>query len=418
MTMRAPVTVVIGTLAVLAAALIAWAALSRGHGDQRSRETATVQTPRPMTVDWPTFGRNNARTHAAPFHLPPPYRRLWSVYGDSSFIEFPPVVAGNRLFFATDRGRAVAVDTRNGRLLWQRLLGHCVAASPAIARTKTTVLFAAMAPSPCYRGRGELLAVDAASGRIRWRFLTAPIESSPLVVGDLAIIGARDGRVYALDVETGIVHWRYQTGAAVKGGAAAADGIVFIGSYDGYVYALQASTGRLVWRAPSPGHGHFYATPSLDAGTAFIGATDGFVLAFDARTGRLRWSRRLPSYIYASAAIAGNRVFVGSYDHRLYALSGDTGRTLWSARGAGPVSGAPTVLGELVFFSTCGSCSQFESNPAARRTYAAEVRSGRIVWSYPDGEYSPVVTDGLRLYLTGYTTVSALAPRETRRPKH
>jgi outer membrane protein assembly factor BamB len=398
---------------LLAGALAVWA-LSREHGNPPAERRTTVEAPAPRGFDWPTYGRDNARTHAAPFRLPPPYRRLWSVYGDSSFIEFPPVVADGHLYFATDRGRATAVDSRTGRRLWQRPLGHCVAASPAVAGG--IVLLSAMGPPPCDRGRGELLALDSRSGMIRWRLPTTPIESSPLVFGDVAIVGARDGRIYAVDVRTGSVRWQYQTGAAVKGGAAASDGLVFIGSYDGYVYALRGSTGKLVWRARTPGDGHFYATPSVGAGVVFIGATDGFVLALDATTGLVRWRRRLPSYVYSSAAIAGERVFVGSYDHRLYALDAATGRRLWSVRGAGPVSGAPTVLGELVFFSTCGSCSQYESDPAARRTYAADVRSGRVVWTFADGEYSPVVTDGLRLYLTGFTTIYALAPVGARRP--
>ncbi len=363
----------------------------------------------------PTSGGSNVRAHRAPKTLLPPYRRLWSVYGDSSFIEFPPVIVGEQLFFATDRGRAVAVSTRSGHLLWQRRLGHCVAASPAAAGTK--VVFAAMGPPPCDRGQGEVVAVDRSDGRLRWRFLAAPIESSPLVVDGLVIVGDRGGNVYALDLGNGQVRWRFRTGAAVKGGASAAGTRIFIGSYDGYVYALEAATGKLAWRARSPAGGHLYATPSLAHGLLFIGATNGFVMALDSRTGQLRWSRRLPSFVYASAAVAGSRVFIGSYDHRLYALEATTGKPLWSFKGQGPVSGTATVVGKLVFFSTCGSCSTFETNPAARRTYALDASSGKLIWTYPDGEYTPVVTDGLRIYLTGYATITALEPSSTGRRK-
>jgi len=76
-----------------------------------------------------------------------------------------------------------------------------------------------------------------------------------------------------------------------------------------------------------------------------------------------------------------------------------------------PVSGAPTVLGSLVYFSSCGSCSSYESNRNARRTFAVDAVTGRLAWSFPDGEYSPVVSDGTRVYLTGYTTLYALAQR-------
>ena len=52
-----------------------------------------------------------------------------------------------------------------------------------------------------------------------------------------------------------------------------------------------------------------------------------------------------------------------------------------------------------------------ESNPRARRTFALDVRTGRVVWRFADGEYSPVIADRERLYLTGYTSLYGLVPR-------
>jgi outer membrane protein assembly factor BamB len=400
-----------GATLVAGGSLGAWL-LSRGQEPAPSgRSTGTVAVRKVAAHDWPTYGRTPARLHAAAYRLRPPYRRVWAVFGDSSFIEFPPVIASGRLYFGTDRGRTVAVRTGDGAVLWERFLGHCIAASPAV-RDKTVVFTTmGLGPPPCNRGTGQVIALDAGDGHILWRYATAPVESSPLVVAGLVVVGARDGFVYALDVRTGRVAWRFRTGAAVKGSAAAAGATIYIGSYDGHVYALVARTGRLRWRA-GPGRGAFYATPAVAGRSVFIAATDGAVYALDAATGRRRWTRRLPSFVYSSAAVAAGRIYVGSYDHRLYALAASTGATLWSYRGRGPVSGTPSVLGGLVYFSTCGSCSHFESDPAARRTYAVDARSGRLVWSFPDGEYSPVVSDGRRLYLTGYTTVYGLAPLE------
>src|SRR5438477_521250 len=88
--------------------------------------------------------------------------------------------------------------------------------------------------------------------------------------------------------------------------------------------------------------------------------------------------------------------------------SARTGDILWTHRAPGPVSGAPTVLGRLVYFSSCGSCSGYESNRNARRTFAVDAITGRLAWSFPDGEYSPVVSDGVRVYLTGYTMLYGL----------
>ena len=38
------------------------------------------------------------------------------------------------------------------------------------------------------------------------------------------------------------------------------------------------------------------------------------------------------------------------------------------------------------------------------------MKSGRKVFSYPSGTYSPVISDGRRIYLTGYSSITALQP--------
>jgi outer membrane protein assembly factor BamB len=134
------------------------------------------------------------------------------------------------------------------------------------------------------------------------------------------------------------------------------------------------------------------------------------VYAFATSTGRLLWSRRTGSFVYSPAALSGGAAYIGSYDHRLYALSQATGAIRWTFDAGAPISGAPTVLGGLVYFSTCGSCSSYESNPRARRTFAVDARTGRLAWRFPDGEYSPVIADRERLYLTGHTSLYGLLP--------
>jgi hypothetical protein len=44
-------------------------------------------------------------------------------------------------------------------------------------------------------------------------------------------------------------------------------------------------------------------------------------------------------------------------------------------------------------------------------TYALDARSGRPVWTFPDGKYSPVVADAARLYLIGNARLYGLDER-------
>jgi hypothetical protein len=38
------------------------------------------------------------------------------------------------------------------------------------------------------------------------------------------------------------------------------------------------------------------------------------------------------------------------------------------------------------------------------------MKTGRRVFSYPRGTYTPAISDGRRLYLVGYSSISALQP--------
>ena len=47
----------------------------------------------------------------------------------------------------------------------------------------------------------------------------------------------------------------------------------------------------------------------------------------------------------------------------------------------------------------------------AERTYGLDAATGRELWRWPDGKYSPVVADGERLYLVGLGRLYGMAER-------
>jgi len=46
-----------------------------------------------------------------------------------------------------------------------------------------------------------------------------------------------------------------------------------------------------------------------------------------------------------------------------------------------------------------------------KRTYALAARTGKLLWSFPDGKYTPAVAVKGRLFLIGYGTVYGMVPR-------
>lgn len=364
---------------------------------------------------WPTYGFDAARTHLAPFHLRPPFRTLWRTWVGGQ-IEFPPVVAAGRLYVAQLQGRFLAIDGRTGRIVWhRRFAGRCSAASPTLSGG---VVYEAYLPAPCdYGPRGVpsfVVAMNAENGRILWRFASGPTESSTLVVGRTLYFGDWGGEVYAVDVRTHRLRWRYATDGEIDSSPAYAGGTIYIGTNGGSVYALDSRTGRLRWRFGGVGE-YFYATPSVAYGRVFIGNTNGTLYALGAGTGSLLWSRTVGSYVYTSAAVWRGRVYVGSYDGTFAAYDARTGAELWRFDAPAAIHGAPAVLDGLVYFSTCALCGSHGSRYAKegpRNTYALDARTGRVVWTKPDvGTYSPLVADRERVYLTGRAQIFGLAPR-------
>ena len=394
-------------------------------------EPATTTRPKAEVkrLPWPMFGFDQQRTKVGvDFDHRPPYRFVWSVEtGD--YIEFPPAVADNRLFVSNQHGDFISIWAKSGKIAWRKDFGRCIASGPAIARG--IVYLSVMNRNPCPRihnraaERGFVVAVDAKSGKIRWRFDMSVVESSPLVVGNNVYVGSWSGNVYALNAKTGAVRWTYPAGEEVNSSAAYWDGTIYIGGDEGHVFALNAWTGKLKWRASSFSRfgrrETFYPSPAVAYGRVYIPNTDGTLYAFGAKSGKLLWAQPAGTYVYSSPAVWRNRVFVGTYDGRFRAFNAATGEPVWSWEAPGAIHGAPTIIAGLVYFSTTSSGiatskAQRYIKAGNRGTYALDARTGKLVWRRPKvGQYSPVVADEERVYLTGSTRVYALEPKRKRK---
>jgi outer membrane protein assembly factor BamB len=131
------------------------------------------------------------------------------------------------------------------------------------------------------------------------------------------------------------------------------------------------------------------------------------VVALWANSGASAWTVSTGSYVYSSAAVAnvpgvGPTVYIGSYDGTFYAYNANTGGVRWSHSAGGRIDGSATVLGHLVYYSDLGS----------NTTAGLDLRSGRHVFSFHDGEFSPVITDGKAVFLIGFSTIYQLLPKK------
>ncbi len=382
------------------------------------KSLAKAAPPPPAVVDtfqWPRYGYDAARTRDLPGSaaLDPPFRRGWT-YPGHALIEFPPVIRPSALYLVDDSGLAVAIDKANGRVLWRSQVGTLAATSPAIAQGLVVLgLLSTRKGAGQNPGDGRFVALSQTTGKVVWsRPVPAGTESSPLVWGKTVYFGDQSGIVYALNVYTGRLLWTYKASSAVKGGPALWDGKLFFGDYAGRAYALNPANGHQLWAVSTSGthfgfgSGNFYATPAVAFGRVYMGNTDGRVYSFAARSGRLAWATATGAYVYASAAVAdvpglGPTVYVGSYDGRLYAFNAQSGSIRWSHDAGGKISGSSTIIGDVVYFSDLGD----------KTTTGLDLRTGRVMFSWPEGSFTPIVADRSELFLVGYDDLLELIPR-------
>jgi len=421
------VLVAVAVLVVLAGGAVAFILLhSPGNVSHPNVEftnptTATAPATRvPPVFEWPRYGYDASRTRYLPSGrtLDPPFRVGWK-FQDFALLEFPPVIYGNSLYVVDDNGSAKAIDKRTGRKLWETKVGTLAAASPALG-TAQGLLYVpilstnANAPKSQAPGNGKLVAISMKTGRVAWSHAVPPgTESSPLAWGDAVYFGDQNGTVYSLRGSDGHVNWTYHASGPVKGGPSLGYGRLYFGDYSGRAYALNPANGHQIWAVSTSGaafgfgSGNFYSTAAVAFGRVYMGNTDGRVYSFAAKTGQLAWATSTGAYVYASPAVAdipgiGPTVYEGSYDGHFYAFDAKSGSVRWSHAAGGRISGSATILGDTVYYSDLGS----------KTTTGLNARTGRQVFSFPDGAFNPVVADYSTVYMTGYSMIYQMTPRQ------
>jgi outer membrane protein assembly factor BamB len=360
-------------------------------------------------VAWPLFGRVPERTHYLPEEkrlLDPPLRQAWSI-NTHALIEFPPAISGGVAYVVNKFGNATAVRLSDRKVLWRRQTDPRDRGRPtdvtAPVYHEGKVFFAYL--------DGDLVAVDAASGKQVWRRnLHAHLESSPMAVGGALYLGDDESEVVALRASDGRPLWRFDSPGAIKASPSYHDGRLFVADYEGSMFALDASSGRPIWRTNTTrvapfGEGGFFSSPAIAFGQVYAGRDDGTVYGFDEKTGEVDWSFKTGGYVYGSPAVAQvpgtpASVYIGAENGRLYALAAHTGKREWDYDAGGPIPGTAIVIGHTVYTSS------FKT----RETIGIDVGSHKKTFELKQAGYTPVVSDGKRIYLIGYYVLVGLEP--------
>lgn len=330
-----------------------------------------------------------------------------------------PLVAGGRVFVMDSDAQVSAFDLSNGGRVWRidtqdkedrsTNVGGGIALDAGVIYVTT--------------GRADALALDADTGRIRWRKpLGSPARSAPTVAGGRLFASTIDDQLVALRTADGERAWTYQASSAAtsvlgRPAPAVSEGLVVAGFGSGDLVAVREDSGTLAWSdslASARGRNSLVdlsavrGLPVIEAGRVYATSLGGLTVSLDLRSGRRLWER--DSGGGETPWLAGGSLFFVTNDQVLACLSKDDGRVRWTAdlpryenpeRQRDPINwSGPLLAGGRLLLA--GSTEQLMS---------VDPRDGRVLGNDPlpgAGSVPPIAAGGTVLVLTDDATLTAL----------
>jgi len=328
----------------------------------------------------------------------------WTAHLDGA-VDGTPVVVGNTVIAASEKGSIAAFDLASGVTLWSKSGLGDFAGSAAV---DGGVVVAATLT-------GHVYAFDLRDGHTIWDWHATgnkpAIWASPAIYGKRVLVGVGSqsgdqpleaGMVTGLDLSTGAEAWRFCIEAACAPGggvwssvAVDAGGRAFVGTGnpDDGVYSFDAATGNKLWAVslhPDAGHDlDVGATPivTLVGGreVVAVGSDGGLFDMLDAGTGDLIWSRFLVAGsavhgLIASPAYDGTSFYVpsASTPTGVFALDPGTGAIQWEQVTELPVYSAPAVAKRVLVFGT----GDVFGDAHRGGLIALSTTDGSVVWTF------------------------------------
>ncbi|MDE2348904.1 MAG: PQQ-binding-like beta-propeller repeat protein [Gammaproteobacteria bacterium] len=363
-----------------------------------------------------------------------PHLRLkWAfVYPGAVRARSQPSFAYGALYVGSENGTVYALDARSGCVRWK---------FSTTAEVRTPIVVPPM-HSPLKMAffgdlTGHVYAVDAATGRELWRLRaddhpSTTITGAPVYFDGLLYVPVSSleeattkpdpcctfrGSVIAVDAATGAVRWkRYTIDEPARQTGVTKDGVKLFGP-----------PGAAIWNTPTldPKRGLLY----VGTGNNYTGPTTSrsdSVLAIDLKSGAIRWSRQLVAHdkwnvacmVHQEACPAnsgpdfdmgagtmlvklpggGERVIIGSKSGAAIAVDPTrAGRVAWSNRiGRGSIQGGiqygMAFDGRRIYVPIADMADAMDASQESRQAkagpphpglYALDPATGRLEWSSP-----------------------------------
>ncbi|KTC98033.1 outer membrane protein assembly factor BamB [Legionella erythra] len=267
-----------------------------------------------------------------------------------------PAVGDGSLILASDDSSIIALKQQDGSELWKAKVSGEVLAKPIISHGKVIAKTI----------DGNLYAFDVHSGEKKWVSvhgapnLILKASSSPVVMGNVVVVGYSDGKMDAVDLESGHLLWQkslvYATGSSdverlvdIDADPIIRGNVAILGSYQGYIGAISLTDGQFLWSKPVS----LYKNMVVRGGSLYLTDSNDVIWAINTRNGQVNWKQvALKARGLTEPVLMGDRLFVGDKTGMMHVLSTQSGEFLARAPMNGAVSVAPLALGNNLYVMT------------------------------------------------------------------
>ncbi len=192
-------------------------------------------------------------------------------------------------------------------------------------------------------GHGNLRALDATSGAVKWSVsVGAPVRGAPAVAEGMVLVLTADNQTLAYDITNGQPRWSHRGLSETAGYFALtspviSDGIAVVAYSSGELFALRLETGTPLWGDTLAGgvrtkaaatFGGIDANPIVQDGVVVAASASGQMQASALINGRPLWQQRIG--VHATPWSAGNVIYVLSDTHDIAAILKRDGGVRWA----------------------------------------------------------------------------------------
>ena len=327
-------------------------------------------------------------------------------YESSVTLNLTPAADNDRIYLPLAGGIVVALNAKDGQLLWRSEIGGELSASP-IADDSAIYVASEIVSKDGQQSRstGVIRALGREGGVTQWLTpLVQPLRGGITISEGKLFAGGGDGRAYAFDKKTGGVFWSIPFNSPFSGHPVADGGRVYFGSEDGTLAALETSTGKQLWRYRTKGA--VKGPVAIAGGQVYFGSGDGYVYALNADNGRLAWRKRTGGGVEA-VVLGGDSLLVASLDNFAYLLS-LKGSMHWKRLLPGRISAQPLALQDSALFTPLSSST----------AVVLALKDGKQVNALPAGEEltssaAPIVVGDAIFLTTEHGLVAFARPAQS-----